>query len=233
MIKERFVVPNAEWLLITEDGEGFSSRTGEPYKPEITHDGYLRYRATVNGKGCRFSAHRAVALVFLENPSNLPTVNHKNGIKTDNRVSNLEWRDFSYQQRHAVVSGLKPNTKKGKDCCFTKYEEGTIHEICELLQKGLRNCEIRDILPDVHPKTISNIRTGKSWVEISQNYTYPTSRKKAFSKETVQWVIDRFKEGLSPQEVSVKTCSKVMNLRDITKMYDKFKQSDLGRPLND
>ena len=54
--------------------------------------------------------HRMVAELFIPNPNNLPHINHKNGLRNDNRVENLEWITPGDNQRHAYKMGLrKPN----------------------------------------------------------------------------------------------------------------------------
>lgn len=60
-------------------------------KPSKNNDGYFQVKLYKNGEGRKFTAHRIVALAFISNPENLPQINHKNEIKTDNRVENLEW----------------------------------------------------------------------------------------------------------------------------------------------
>ncbi len=64
---------------------------GKVLKPVLTTNGYLRVGFNVKGKCKKLLVHRIIAQTFIDNPKNLPQVNHKNEHKTDNRVSNLEW----------------------------------------------------------------------------------------------------------------------------------------------
>ena len=62
-------------------------------------------------KNKRHLVHRLIAEAFLPNPNNFPVVNHVNGKKTDNQAGNLEWCDYSYNEKAAYLIGLK------KGCC--------------------------------------------------------------------------------------------------------------------
>jgi DNA-binding transcriptional regulator YiaG len=59
-----------------------------------------------NGKQVNRLVHILVAKAFIENPKNLPQVNHKDGNKKNNNISNLEWSTASENQKHAVKMGL-------------------------------------------------------------------------------------------------------------------------------
>ena len=60
-------------------------------KPRETHGGYLKVALCKDGKVEQSKIHRLVAKAFIQNPNNLDTVNHKDEVKTNNNVSNLEW----------------------------------------------------------------------------------------------------------------------------------------------
>lgn len=69
--------------------------------------GYLRLRLSVNRKKTSKRVHQMVAEAFIQNPENKIQVNHIDGIKTNNCLSNLEWLTNGENQIHAIENGLK------------------------------------------------------------------------------------------------------------------------------
>ena len=80
---------------------------GRILAPRQNRGGYFSVSLRRHKKSHSKKIHRLVALAFLPNPKNKSDVNHKNGIKTDNRVENLEWMTRAENMQHAVNSGLK------------------------------------------------------------------------------------------------------------------------------
>ena len=115
--------------------------------------------------------HRLVAYEFIKNKNNLSDVNHKDGIKTNNDVSNLEWVTKSENMKHVFQKGLVKNIPKGSDHYNNKYSEKIIRNICFLLEKKLKCKEISNIT-GVNIYTIKSIKNKYNWKHISKEYNF-------------------------------------------------------------
>lgn len=76
-----------------------------------------------------YQLHRLVAESFIPNPNNLPQVNHIDGNKDNNCVSNLEWCDQSHNLRHAYNNGLISREKESRNCHLRKLTEEQVSYI--------------------------------------------------------------------------------------------------------
>lgn len=100
--------------------KSFNGKAPRILKPSPNKNGYLRVCIYIGDKKKNCFVHRLVAQAFIPNPDNKPEVNHKNGIKTDNRVENLEWVTTSENVQHAFDTGLKV-TAQGEEACNAKF----------------------------------------------------------------------------------------------------------------
>jgi len=92
--------------VINHPTKGAIKRKGRILKSAPNGKGYLTVMLCKNGVDRTLVVHRIVANGWVKNTQNNPQVNHINGIKTDNRVENLEWCDNSYNMEHAINNGL-------------------------------------------------------------------------------------------------------------------------------
>jgi hypothetical protein len=76
-------------------------------QPQYNVDGYRNVHLKLNGKHTQIGIHRLVALHFIPNPYQYPLVNHKNGVKSHNKETNLEWADHVMNAQHALETGLR------------------------------------------------------------------------------------------------------------------------------
>lgn len=113
-------------------------------------------RVSIYGKG--IVLHRIVALTFLDNPLNKPTVNHINAIKNDNRVCNLEWATKKEQSQHVREHRLNPNTKY---CCVVDDNENIIFN-CKSINLLMEQLKLKSSGP-IHRSCIGEINTYKGY----------------------------------------------------------------------
>lgn len=111
-------IHNFPGYYITDSGDVYSRKTYNnrngrisKLKPIKTKNGYLRVCLWEEGRQSMALIHRLVAGAFIKNPANYQEVNHKNGIKSDNRANNLEWITHQENIKHAY-NVLNHGTRK-------------------------------------------------------------------------------------------------------------------------
>lgn len=114
--------------------------------------------------------HRLVAQAFIPNPENKPCVNHKNGIKSDNRVENLEWATVSENTKHSFDNGLQV-MRKGEDCSWSKLTNEQVIDIylSTEMQKDLAKKY------NISHSQVNRIRKGLRWSSVTINLKKQTN----------------------------------------------------------
>ncbi len=127
--------PIKEWegrYDISNDGKIRSwyygkKRLSEPrvLKTKVDRYGYEVVSLHQGKRKKSYMVHRLVAQAFLPNPHTLPQINHKNGVKTDNTVKNLEWCTVAFNIQHAFQKKLirKENCSEGQKKRYKSEEE--------------------------------------------------------------------------------------------------------------
>lgn len=113
------LITNALDYYIDTEGNVFrKQKDGTFYKKKNyiePRTGYAFCGIKIKGKMRNKRVHRLVAQTYLPNPNNKPSVNHINGVKHDNRLSNLEWATISENTNHAYRYGFAQNASGYED----------------------------------------------------------------------------------------------------------------------
>lgn len=130
--------------------------------PSLSKSGYYHIGIRLNKKRIYHTIHRLIAIHFINNNENYKCVNHKDGNKLNNSIENLEWCNYSINNKHAYDNGLnKNNENHGK----SKLSNNDVL----LIKKKLNNKENQreiSIEFNVNKSTISLINTKKTWANL-------------------------------------------------------------------
>ena len=140
---------------------------GRVLKPYRTGkgEGYQTVELHKNGKGTNKKVHRLVAEAFIPNPEFLPEVNHIDGDKNNNVVSNLEWASGKDNMRHAYNTGLHPSGERVRNAKLTCEQ---VKSIRQEYRPNTRGLGVKSLAKKygVGSSTIRNILLGRKWARV-------------------------------------------------------------------
>lgn len=192
---QKVLIENTDGYYVREDGAVFGKKG--ILKPVLNKHGYLCVSVKFLDRGfLTVRVHRLVAKAFITNPENKPEVNHIDGVKTNNHVSNLEWATSKENQIHANKV-LKRQV--GESHPHVKITESQVHEVCKLMNEGYQNHDISRIT-GVSRDTVIKIRERTVWTFITEHYNFP-AKSRSLSVETVEWVCRKFEEGYTSTQI--------------------------------
>lgn len=139
--------------------------SGRPVKQTLAGNGYRRVMLSKNGHEKSMRVHRLALLAFVGPP---PTAkhqcNHKNGVKEDNRLENLEWATPKANTQHAFALGLVPS-RRGERNNRSKLAESTVRAIRSLA--NVMNCREIARLYCISRITVREIKRGRQWKHVT------------------------------------------------------------------
>lgn len=150
--------------LVSNFGRVLNAKTQRMLKQCVNSAGYKK--VVLNGKNKY--VHRLVAEACIQNPDNLPEVNHKDGNKWNNTAENLEWVSKSDNAKHAFDLGLRSvdgYTRYRVSQSCRRFSVSEVEEIKRMYDEGMTKKEIADVI-GCTSSVICNLLNDKTYREI-------------------------------------------------------------------
>lgn len=174
------------WYYVSNYGRIYSVRYKKILSQYLDNGGYYRVSLVINEDGNTIftGVHKIVLMSFypITDPYRF-IPNHKDGIKTNNNITNLEWCTVSYNTRHALDNGL--SNYIGTNNPRSYLNNNTVEFICQCIKNGYTNVQILNKLQKMDyidddqnsrnkmAAIVRNIRYGSSYMSISMKYDIP------------------------------------------------------------
>lgn len=172
-MKKKVKFGNREYIIY-DDGNIFDIKNNKFKTQNVTYKGYMKVSLWIDNKYKNKFVHRLVMETFcpIDNMNNLQ-VNHKDGNKKNNHLSNLEWCTQSENQKHAFKNGLISRVGEKNSQC--KQNEEQVLRIIEDLKSSIPIQKISEKY-NISKSTISAIRNKKLWKHLTENIYFPKSK---------------------------------------------------------
>lgn len=145
--------------------KSFQCKKPKILKPKLSSQGYLYFTLSQNGVTRNWFAHRLIAAAFLENSENKLEVNHKDGCKLNNHVSNLEWVTRSENTQHAARTGLVRSGENHARAKLTNAQAIWCRDVYQFRNPEFGANALAEKI-GVTPSTISCVVHGKTFKKI-------------------------------------------------------------------
>ncbi len=142
-------------------------RNGKIKKTFLDKGGYVRLTLWKDAVQFNKRVHRLVAESFIPNPKSFGDVNHKDFVRNNNNVDNLEWCTDAHNVLHASIAGKYSPVKNPN--MGVKLNAKDVLEIHRMNKSGKKSKEIADKF-NIHQWTVRWIIRGKSWKELHPSY---------------------------------------------------------------
>lgn len=221
------IVKGFEEYACTEFGEVMKLSSGKVISQFLVGvPPYYSVNFTINGKSKQQRVHRVVAMAWLDNddPVNKTQVNHIDGNKYNNHISNLEWVTPAQNQQHAVSTKLKGS---GEELYNSALLDEQVHQICKLLLEGWTTKDIAEKFEIPRP-TALKIRSGDVYHQIRCLYDIPVTSREDFSEATVRWVCEQINSGVADTVIAKNSSNKRLSPSFVKKVRYKIRYKSIS-----
>jgi len=159
-----------DMYLISSQGFAINKKTGKIRKHSLSHNGYRLLACKVGGRSGKYVTvrlARMVAMAFIDNPESKPEVNHVDGNKLNDDVSNLEWVTSSENIKHAFATGLAENSRGYESKCsgLTEQQARYVEEVYKPYDKDFGTRALGRKLNVAHTTVQNHIKRIKEFNE--------------------------------------------------------------------
>lgn len=186
--------------LVSTKGRIKNELSGYILQGSETRGGYRHFSTYHNGEIKTRKVHRMIAEAFIENPKNSPYVNHKDGVKWNNNVDNLEWVTPHENSIHAVEMGL---FSQGEKHGLSILKEADIPKIRKMLAEGIKNTEIAKLF-GVSSAAIGHIKLGDTWKHVPHEKLENIVWKGKLKPSDIPIIRDMLSKGISKSIIGSK-----------------------------
>lgn len=215
---------------VNEEGVVRHKKTKRVYSVNLNKKGYRYITTKYKTVPCFRLVHRLIALAFIPNPENKPQVNHKDGVKDNNRKTNLEWCTQFENMQHVFATGLV-KTVTGEQHYLAIHKRDDVEAISLMIQEGKSYRQIMDVY-NVTAAFLADIKIGHSWKDVTKNFNFPSKPCKRIPEEAVKFICEKLEEGLSSNSIPKLGYKTPFSQNTVWKIKTKKRHTNISKHYN-